>query len=243
MAIRMNSTASDVNYLLTQIGVDARNRLLPQLESVELPRLMRLESEGRLTTHIYFPHSGLVSVVASNGHVQQLEVALTGSEGMSGISVLLGHETAPYESFMQVGGHGSRVPSGVLRDLAENVPELRQILFNYVHDFMVQMTHTAVAHGRSTIEERLARWLLMADDRLQRGEVPVTHEFLALMLGVRRPGVTVALKHLEEQGPIRRVRSTVEIIDRDGLIALANGAYGPGDLIFRGRVAAAERAG
>ena len=104
---------------------------------------------------------------------------------------------------------------------------------NYGHVFLIQAGQTALANGRGTIEERLARWLLMAHDRMNTDELPLTHEFLATMLGVRRPGVTVALKRLEKKGFIQTNRRAIEVIDREGLKKSSNGAYGVAEAEYR----------
>ena len=220
------------NGVLNHLHDDDLALLTPHLEPVALPRLMRLEERGRGIEHVYFPDDGVASVVARNLDGGQLEVALIGREGVTGTAVMLTDGRAANEIFMQVAGHGRRLPSALLRACMAQSERLRAVLLRYVHTFMVSMAHTAVAHGRSTIEERLARWLLMAHDRIEGDAVPLTHEFLAIMLGVRRPGVTVALKRLEERGPIRRVRRTIEIADRDGLKKAANGAYGAPEAEF-----------
>ena len=112
------------------------------------------------------------------------------------------------------------------RQSRRSVP-LHHVLLAYVHSFMMQTTQTALANGRSKIEERLARWLLMANDRVDGNELPLTHEFLAVMLGVRRSGVTVALQELERKGLIAHRRSVITIVDREGLEHSSNGTYSP----------------
>ena len=102
---------------------------------------------------------------------------------------------------------------------------LHQSLLHYAHQFMIQMADTALSNGRHKIEERLARWLLLADDRLDNHEIPLTHEFLGVMLGTARPGVTIALQELERRGWITHRRGAVTIIDRKGLVRSSNGAY------------------
>jgi CRP-like cAMP-binding protein len=103
---------------------------------------------------------------------------------------------------------------------------LRKVLLRFVHSFMIQATHTAVANGSAKLEERLARWLLMAHDRLDGDRLRLVHEFLARMLGVRRPGVTVAIHALESSGVIESARGVITVVDREGLEEMANGSYG-----------------
>ena len=121
---------------------------------------------------------------------------------------------------------GSRIAADDLRQAMRQSASLSRVLLNFVNAFLIQTSHTALSNGTATIEERLARWLLMAQDRLGGDEIPLTHEFLSLMLGVRRVGVTGALNQLGRKGLIRLSRGRIWIVDRDGLINSANGSYG-----------------
>jgi CRP-like cAMP-binding protein len=145
---------------------------------------------------------------------------------MSGPSVVMGNtDRIPHETYMQIAGQGQRIKADRLREAIATSRSLHQVLLAYVFSFMTQTTQTALANGRSKIEERLARWLLMADDRVDGNELPLTHEFLAIMLGVRRSGVTVALQELERKGLIAYRRSVITISDREGLEHSSNGTY------------------
>ena len=126
---------------------------------------------------------------------------------------------------MQAAGQGQCMKADALRKAIDKSVTLHRSLLRYVHNFLEQATRTAVANGRSKIEERLARWLLMADDRLDGPDLPLTHEFLAMMLGVRRPGVTVAIQELEREGVIARKRGHIVILDREALEKMSNGTY------------------
>jgi hypothetical protein len=140
--------------------------------------------------------------------------------------IVLGASRSPCEVFMQVEGHGHCIPAGDLTDAMAQSPALRDALLSYAHVYTVQASYTALANAHGKIEERLARWLLMAQDRIAHDELLLTHEFLALMLGVRRAGVTVALQHFESTGLITTGRGNIVIKDRDGLEESANGLYG-----------------
>ena len=149
----------------------------------------QLERRNQSVEHIYFVESGFASVVANGDRT--IEVGIIGREGMSGLSVVLGSRDNPTnETYMQVGGSGKRMSAHHLREAIKASATLHQGMLRYAHDFLVQTSKTALANGRSKIEERLARWLLMAADRVE-GTPPLTHEFLAIMLGVRRSGVTI----------------------------------------------------
>jgi CRP-like cAMP-binding protein len=197
------------------------------LETVKLDFRKRLLSANRKVKAIYFPDSGLASVVAVGGGERlQAEVGVIGHEGMTGLASVLGAERSPCEVFMQVEGDGHCITIANLDDVMNESPTLLRSLLRFVHTFLVQASYTALANAKGSLEERLARWLLMAQDRIEAKELVLTHEFLALMLGVRRAGVTVALQHYETQGLIATARGSVTIEDRDGLEEAANGFYG-----------------
>jgi len=138
----------------------------------------------------------------------------------------VGDDRSPNEIYMQAAGAGLCIPSARLREAMDESTTLRPLLTRYAQSFAIQATYTALANGRGSLEERLARWLLMAHDRLGGNELPLKHEFLALMLGVHRPGVTVALHELSSSSLIQTNRGRIVVIDREGLEKAANGLYG-----------------
>jgi CRP-like cAMP-binding protein len=212
------------NLILSRLSRADRRLLEPHLEAVDVPVRKQLTARNRRVEYIYFPDSGIASVVA-NGQ-PALEVGMIGREGMTGASVVLGDDTrAPHQTYVQVAGHGQRLRARHLRLVLEESISLHKALLLYVHALMRQTTDTALSNGRHKIEERLARWLLMADDRVDDHEIPLTHEFLGVMLGTARPGVTIALKELERRGWITHRRGVVTLIDREGLMKSSNGAY------------------
>ena len=198
--------------------------LQPDLEPVTLALRQVLETPNRPITHSYFIGYGLASIIAKNSH-KRLEVGLIGCEGYTGLPIVLGNDRSPHETFMQMPGEGMRISATKLREAISQSPSLQRALLRFAHAFMNHTSNTALSNGTATLEERLARWLLMAHDRLRGDEIPLTHEFLSLMLGVRRAGVTVALNYLESRGLISLARSRIIITDRDGLKAAANGTY------------------
>jgi CRP-like cAMP-binding protein len=200
--------------------------LKPDLESIELPLRRQLESRGRPIEHIYFLDSGLGSMVVSAGANHNIEVGIVGREGMTGLPVLLGTDRSVHETFIQTAGNGRRIPTVHLHAAIERSPNLRRSLLQYANTLFAQMAYTALANGRYKIEERLARWLLMADDRADGSTVHLTHEFLALMLGARRAGVTAALGDFQKRGILRAVRGSITIQNRGALEEAANGSYG-----------------
>ncbi len=213
------------NRLLLGLNKADRGLLSPWLEPVALELRLSIEKSIAPITHIYFPESGFISVVAKVAQ-QQIEVGLIGREGMSGTAVLLGDHRSPNDAYVQLAGTAHRISAKRFSQALQTSKSLRQRLQRYAHVFMMQIAQTAFANGKAKIDSRLARWLLMARDRQDEDELSLTHDFIAVMLGVRRPGVTDALHKLEGKGLIRSGRGVIEIVHRKGLIALAGGAYG-----------------
>jgi CRP-like cAMP-binding protein len=200
--------------------------VLPLLEPVELKTRDEIEAPNTSITHVVFPESGLVSVTNRGVRKRNLEIGVIGREGMTGLTVVLGNDRSPNTTYVQVAGHGHRISSDDLRNAMDESATLRDVLLHYVQAFMIQTTYTAISNGTAKLEERLARWLLMAHDRADGDDLALVHDFLALMLGVRRPGVTVAVHSLEAQGLISAARSSILVVDRAGLEELAGGSYG-----------------
>lgn len=224
--------ATRPNKILSSLAPADFDLLRPQLTRVDLPLRKSLEVANKKVDHVFFPERGFASVVAGKrGH--SVEVGLIGSEGMTGLAVVLGAGSSPNATYMQSAGDGWRLSSVGLRAAMDKSPTLRHVLLNFAHAFLVQTAQTAFINGRGTIEARLARWLLMAHDRLRNDEMQLTHEFLAIMLGVRRTGVTEALNRLDEQGLVRAARGRIVLLDRKGLEKLADNAYGTSETEFR----------
>ena len=222
--MQQKTSASFKNRILSRLSAADMALLKLDLEPVELPLRYVLEEANKPIKHAYFIEYGLASIVAANGH-KRLEVGLIGCEGMTGLPIVLGNDRSPHQTFMQVPGNGRRIAGDTLREAIAQSRSLERALLSFAHAFMNQTANTALSNGTATLEERLARWLLMANDRLRGDEVPLTHEFLSLMLGVRRAGVTVALHYLEQRAIIRLARKQIVIADRKALEAAANGSY------------------
>jgi CRP-like cAMP-binding protein len=226
MKLAPSSTVKQRNRLLAALSSEDFALLEPGLEPLTLKTRQMLEPPNKAIKHSYFITSGLASVIAIDKNGNRLEVGMIGREGMTGLPVVLGNDRSPNETFIQVEGTGSRIAADDLRQAMRESASLSRVLLNFVNAFLIQTSRTALSNGTATLEERLARWLLMAQDRLGGERVPLTHEFLSLMLGVRRAGVTGALNQLDRKGVIRLSRGRIEIIDREGLINSANGSYG-----------------
>ena len=169
---------------------------------------------------------GLGSVIAVGQDNEQVEVAHVGPEGMAGKTVVLGVDHSTNRTLMQVAGIGLRLPASRLREALNQSPTLRSFLLRYVHVALTKLSQTALANGRYNLQERLARWLLMCHDRLHTDDMALTHEFLSLMLGVRRSGVTEAIHLLEGIHVIKATRGQVRIVNRARLLEIAGGCYG-----------------
>ena len=224
-----NLSRGSRNCILSRLGAADFRLLEPDLEAVDLPLRKVLEQRQRRVDNIYFPESGLASVVANGSGKKPIEVGIIGREGMSGLAVVLGNDRPHHETYIQIAGQGQRLKASALRKALGQSSSLHRSLLRYAHSFLNQTARTAVANGRSTIEERLARWLLMADDRIDGNELPLTHEFLAMMLGVMRPSVTMAVQEFEREDLIARKRGSIIILNREALRKLSNGAYHPAD--------------
>ena len=192
------------NFILSRLAPGDFDLLQPHLVPVDLPVRKVLEHRGRRITNVYFLDSGFASVVADGGK-RPIEVGIIGREGMTGISVVLGGDRNCHQTFIQAAGHGDRLPARRLREAIRASARLQVSLLRYVQHFLDQTTQTAVSNGRSHIEERLARWLLMAADRLDDQEMPLTHEFLAMMLSVDGPA-----------SPLRSKNSNAKALSKQG---------------------------
>jgi CRP-like cAMP-binding protein len=217
------------NRALSRLARADFGLLKPHLESINLPILTQLETANRRIDAVYFMDSGFASVVADGPDKRGIEVGIIGREGMTGLWLVLGHDRAAHETYIQVAGAGHRISATKLRWAMGQSVSLHRSLLRCAHAFLVQTTQTAVANGRGKNEERLARWLLMANDRIDGDEVPLTHKLLAIMLGVQRPAVTVAVRALVRKGLIRAGREVIKIIDRKGLVKMSNGTYQPAE--------------
>jgi CRP-like cAMP-binding protein len=214
------------NLILSRLQPGDFQALAPHLEAIELPLRHAIEKRGRPIEHVYFLERGVASVVANGTDGRAVEVGMIGREGLTGLAVIMGDGLSPYDTFMQAEGAGFRAPSAVIRQAAEQSADLRHAILRYAHILSVQTAQTALSNARNKLEERLSRWLLMVHDRIDGNELMLTHEYLATMLGVRRAGVTIALNALEKIGLVEVRRGAIIIMDREGLVRSANGAYG-----------------
>jgi CRP-like cAMP-binding protein len=227
------SASQTGNRLLASLSRHDLALLQPHLTPVALNLHKGLERPNRRIEHAYFPHFGIASVVAVQSGDMRVEVGLIGREGMTGSAIVLGSDRVPHETYVQVAGEGQRISRVRLGEAVKASEPLRMLLLRYVQVFMVQTAQTAVANARGRLDARLARWILMAHDRVRDETLPLTHEFLALMVGVRRAGVTGTLHSLVNQKLIYTGMGKVILRDRKGLERTAGDLYGVPEAEFR----------
>jgi CRP-like cAMP-binding protein len=176
--------------------------------------------------HVYFVQSGIVSVVAERSEGRAIEVGIVGSEGFSGLPLVLGVGQSPNQEFVQVPGTALRMPVAEFHRAVAGLPEFRVLLLRYVHAFTTQVAQSLLSVGADHLGPRLARWLLMCQDRVHGPVLPLTHEFISMMLSVRRSGVTNTIHILEGEKLIRASRGQILILNRPGLLSFAGDSYG-----------------
>jgi CRP-like cAMP-binding protein len=213
------------NQLLAGLSPKDFAPLRRHLEPVELELRQVLIEPNVPIKHVYFHERGYTSITTS-GRGSKIEVGLVGREGMVGVPIALGVPTSPLEFFVQLAGDGLRMTSRHLEEAIDERPSLHRVLLRYAQVMNVQTSGTAFANAEHTLETRLSRWLLMCHDRVDGNDIPITHEFMAMMLGVRRAGVTTAIHALEREGLIQAQRAVVTILDRSKLEEFAGSAYG-----------------
>jgi len=221
------------NRLLARLAPKDFDALRPHLEAVELPLRLMLERPGRSIENVFFPDTGVASVVATQTNKTEVEVGLIGCEGMTGLPVVLGNHQTPNTTYIQIAGAGQRIATDALRAAMAKNPGMQKTMLKYVQAFLIQASHTAIANAHNRLDERLARWILMGHDRATGSTIPLTHEFLSLMLGVRRAGVTQALQALVKRGLVKAGRGEIAVLDRKGLEAAAGACYGVPESEYR----------
>jgi CRP-like cAMP-binding protein len=205
------------NRLLRLLPPEVLVRLLPRMRPISLKIREGLLAPDTTIQAVYFVESGWVSLVASLEDGAQAEVGLTGREGMVGLPLVIGIDTPFVEAFVQADGSALSMEAGAFRNAMQEEPDLRDLLFRYLEAMHSQTTQTAACNGRHDLEQRLARWLLMAHDRADGDEFQITQDFLALMLCVYRPSVSVAVRTLQRAGMIRSRRGRMTVLDRGAL--------------------------
>jgi CRP-like cAMP-binding protein len=214
------------NSILRSIPEGEYNLLREYLQPAELPAQHILHEAGAKIEFAYFLNDGMASLVVLTSDGRSVEVAIVGKEGIVGTPLVVGLSRGPHRAVMQIVGSGLRIKSAHLMEVLNSAPEMRLIWNRYVLIQGLQVAQIAACNRLHDIEQRLARWLLMCQDRIGSETLLVTHEFLAQMLGTGRPSVTLAAGVLENAGLIENLRGTVKILNRKSLEEAACECYG-----------------
>lgn len=213
------------NKLIAGLTRKDFNRIHAHLEHITLPQHQRLLGPDVPTEYVYFPEAGMVSLILSLEGGDVVEVGLVGNEGIVGVLAGLGTSRISSEAIVQMPGSGLRMSTDALRKEIGVNPSIRQMLLRYVQALFCQITQTAACNARHTLPQRMARWLLVANDCALAREVNLTHEFLSMMLSARRAGVTTALGTLKNAGIIATGHGRIAVLDRERLEAAACECY------------------
>lgn len=213
------------NQLLAALPKKDYQAVLRQMEEVPLVFEETLYIPDAEIRDVYFPNSGIVSILAGANERSTLEVGMVGNEGMVGLSVFLGVNTSINRAVVQGGGSAMKMKASGLRKACNRGIALSRLLQRYAHSVLMQVTQSAVCNQFHSVDARLARWLLMTHDRMGGEEFRLTQEFLSHMLGVRREGVSLAAGDLQKRKLIRYSRGRLQILDRAGLLATSCGCY------------------
>ena len=207
------------NRILHGLPPEELKRILPRLELVDLAAKTVLIAPEQDVKSVHFVEAGIVSMISTLEDGARIEVGMVGFEGMIGLPVLLGSGTSPWEAMVQVDGRAWRMSAAALRSALTELPSLMKVLLRYLDAVQSQIAQSAACNGRHPIEQRLARWLLTTLDRVDGDRFLMTQEFMSTILGVRRPGVTLAVGALQRAGLVRHERGTMHVLDRSGLEA------------------------
>jgi len=205
------------NHLLDALPAEDYARLLPDLELVAMPLGWAIYESGSHMDHVYFPTTSIVSLLYVTESGASAEIAITGNEGLIGISLFMGGESTPSRAGVQSGGDGYRLKEGVLKREFALGGHLQHLALRYTQALITQMSQTAVCNRHHSVDQQLCRWLLLSLDRLQGNELRMTQELISNMLGVRREGVTEAAGKLQAAGLIHYSRGKITVLDRPGL--------------------------
>jgi CRP-like cAMP-binding protein len=216
---------AEQNRLLYALPLEEYARLLPQLTPVRLGLKQVLVEPDAPIRDVYFPREGVCSIIADEQEGGAVEVGTIGPDGLVGIPVLHDAESMPYRVFVQIEGHAWRLSADAFRQVIDERRAVRHLFLRYAQYFTDQVSQSVACNRLHTLDERCARWLLMTHDRVEGDAFELTHEFLSLMLGVRRAGVTVAMGVLQAADVIRYTRGRITVLDRQRLEEASCGCY------------------
>ena len=213
------------NHLLAALPAEEFARLSPNLELVAMPLGDVLYEPGSQMQHAYFPTTSIVSLHYVMESGASAETAGVGNEGVVGISLFMGGNTTPSSAVVQTGGHGYRLPGRLLKQEFSRAGMMQGMLLRYTQALLTQMTQTGACYRHHSVEQQLCRWLLLTLDRIPKGELVMTQELVASMLGVRREGITETAGNLQREGLISYHRGHITVLDRSGLESHACECY------------------
>ena len=214
------------NRLLAQLPTAVHRSIAGDLEPVRIELGQTLYAAGDSISHIYFPaKSTMVSLLCRTSDGSSVEVGVTGWEGVVGFQPLMGSDATPHQLLCQIPGDALRIEKSSLQKVFQESAEMRDLLLRYVQALMGQISQTALCNRIHPVEERLARWTLVSYDRSDKQQLPLTHEFMARMLGVNRSTVSLTAATLQQSGAIRYSRGKVAVTDRDRLEDIACDCY------------------
>ncbi len=222
----LNKNQSHQNHILAALPREQHERLAPHLEPIELNHGQMLYEIDGAIDYVYFPVNAMVSLVSQLSDGSSVEVGVVGFEGIAGLPLVLGANRSPHEMMAQIPGAAIRLKSEVMKAEFKRGGALQDMVMRYTLGQLIQTSQVAACNRLHSIEERLARWLLMSHDRCLCDDLPLTHEFLSMMLGVRRAGVTTAAIALQTEGFINYQRGHIQMKDRPGLEDFACECYG-----------------
>ena len=220
-----NASPQAVNRLLAALPLAEYERLIPHLAHVSLSLKQVLQEVGEPIEYVYFPQSAMVSALSTMADGSMVEVGLVGKEGVTGMPAALGDNIAATNAIAQAAGSGMRMKASVLKTEFGRGDVLQSLLLRYIQAQHAFVTQNAACNRLHQLDERLARWLLLVCDRVGSNELPMTHEFMSHMLGVRRAGVTEAANALQQAGLIRYTRGKITILNRQELEAASCECY------------------
>jgi CRP-like cAMP-binding protein len=221
------------NKLLRLLPAEDFDKVAGDLTHVVLPRGTSLAETGEPIENIYFMTSGIGSVIVTTPEGHRTEAGLFGFDGYVPTSAMIGTELAPHDVTVQVAGEGYRMSYEAFRGWMSGNKNFARVMIRTVEAFAIQVAYTAVSNAIHEVDERLARWLLMCNDRMPGNEIQLTHEYISIMLAVRRPSVTTSLHVLEGNGFIRADRGNITIRDRRAMEEFAHDAYGRPEQEYR----------
>ena len=221
------------NRLLLALPSADLHQLMPQLEQIPCERGQVLMDADSPLNHLFFPDSGVVSVVAVYADGKVIEMATIGREGCTSVQAIFGAESSSVRLLVQIPGGATRMSRAAFTQAMASMPSFRSLIYAYAQAFLEQVLASVACNGAHNLRQRLARWLLMMRDRGDDDALLITHDLLAEMLGVQRPSVTKAAREMERAGLIARGRRQVTMLDRQGLVEASCECY----LMVRARLA------